>query len=500
MILSRALNVGVQRPSLGNVLGMAWQFQAVAFVAFDLLAFLAAGMVSAVVGDPSEPFSLVVSRFAGGPRSAPGLRTALGWEPLVVFFVMAAQLRVQGHYSLRLPFWTGLRDIVVAVATACCCDMIIRTRLPGMSLDGLAVLNWVLVLCLIPMFRPVAVSVLDLLGVWKLRTLVVGPPGEVAEVARALRSEPGMGFAVVGTVPRPTISGPQGGRRVSDRRPADVCWEDLLGGRGADLVALVADPADPAGDSRIAAALTTAGLSFAFVRAGAALPVNLSRPRYLISHDMVVLAPENAVPTWFDRLLKRAFDIAAASVFLLALTPLLLAIALMVRCSGGPAFYRHQRIGLGGRRFGCMKFRSMATDGDRVLAALLAADAEAAAEWAATQKLRNDPRITPIGRLLRATSLDELPQLFNVLRGDMSLVGPRPVVQAELAFYGEDARYYLQTRPGLTGLWQVSGRSDTSYAQRVQLDSWYVRNWSLWHDVAILARTVPVVLLRRGAV
>jgi lipopolysaccharide/colanic/teichoic acid biosynthesis glycosyltransferase len=139
-------------------------------------------------------------------------------------------------------------------------------------------------------------------------------------------------------------------------------------------------------------------------------------------------------------------------------------------------------------------------NGDRILADLLAKDPEAAAEWAATQKLRNDPRITPIGRFLRNTSLDELPQLLNVLHGEMSLVGPRPVVQSELSFYGENADYYMQARPGMTGLWQVSGRSDTTYEQRVRLDVWYVRNWTLWHDLAILLKTIPVVLFRRGAV
>ena len=182
------------------------------------------------------------------------------------------------------------------------------------------------------------------------------------------------------------------------------------------------------------------------------------------------------------------------------LSPLLLAIAIMVRRGGGPALYRHKRVGFEGRMFGCIKFRSMDVNGDRILADLLANDADAAAEWAATQKLRNDPRITPIGRFLRHTSLDELPQLLNVLRGEMSLVGPRPVVQSELSFYGENADYYMLARPGVTGLWQVSGRSDTTYEQRVRLDVWYVRNWSLWHDLAILMKTVPVVLFRRGAV
>jgi len=149
--------------------------------------------------------------------------------------------------------------------------------------------------------------------------------------------------------------------------------------------------------------------------------------------------------------------------------------------------------------FDCLKFRSMGVDADSVLRRLLANDPEAADEWAATQKLRDDPRITRIGRFLRASSLDELPQLLNVVRGEMSLVGPRPIVRAEVARYGSNIEHYYAAKPGLTGLWQVSGRSDMSYARRVQLDVWYVRNWSLWHDIAILFKTVPAVCLQRGA-
>jgi len=141
----------------------------------------------------------------------------------------------------------------------------------------------------------------------------------------------------------------------------------------------------------------------------------------------------------------------------------------------------------------------MVVDADLRLRILLDTDKRAAAEWSADQKLSNDPRITKIGRFLRQSSLDELPQLFNVLRGEMSLVGPRPIVPSEVIRYDDDIEYYYAAKPGLTGLWQVSGRNETGYARRVKLDVWYVRNWSLWHDLAILCKTVPAVFLRRGA-
>jgi lipopolysaccharide/colanic/teichoic acid biosynthesis glycosyltransferase len=197
---------------------------------------------------------------------------------------------------------------------------------------------------------------------------------------------------------------------------------------------------------------------------------------------------------------KRVLDIAGAAALLLLCLPAFLVIAALVRLDGGPAFSAHERVGRGGRLFGCLKFRSMVADADRRLAALLERDPQARAEWEATRKLKSDPRITALGRFLRASSLDELPQILNVLAGHMSLVGPRPVQAAELAvFYGPAAEHYMAVRPGITGPWQVSGRNDTSYAQRVALDVAYARRPSLLGDLKILLRTPMAVLARRGA-
>jgi Undecaprenyl-phosphate galactose phosphotransferase WbaP len=197
---------------------------------------------------------------------------------------------------------------------------------------------------------------------------------------------------------------------------------------------------------------------------------------------------------------KRALDIIGAGVGLVLLAPFFLFVALMVRADGGPAFFAHQRVGRGGKLFGCLKFRSMVIDSQARLEALLANDPAARAEWEATRKLKNDPRITRIGRFLRSTSLDELPQLINVLRGEMSLVGPRPVQEAEIdRYYGASAAHYMAVRPGITGLWQVSGRSETSYESRVALDVSYVSRPSLLADISILLRTPVAVLSRRGA-
>ena len=197
---------------------------------------------------------------------------------------------------------------------------------------------------------------------------------------------------------------------------------------------------------------------------------------------------------------KRALDLVLAMIALILFSPLILMVALAIWLTDpGPVFYGHRRVGLGGRAFRCLKFRSMASDGDRVLEAHLAAHPEARAEWQATRKLKDDPRVTRLGRVLREYSVDELPQLINVLRGEMSFVGPRPVVAEELARFGPQAALYLAARPGITGLWQVSGRSDTTYEERVALDSRYVTTWSILGDLWIVLRTVPAVLGARGS-
>jgi exopolysaccharide production protein ExoY len=186
---------------------------------------------------------------------------------------------------------------------------------------------------------------------------------------------------------------------------------------------------------------------------------------------------------------------------IVVLSPLFIMLALLVKFSdgGGQVFYGHARIGRNGRVFRCLKFRTMVENGDDVLAAHLARNPQDREEWAATRKLQDDPRVTRVGAVLRKLSLDELPQIFNILRGEMSFVGPRPVVRDELLLYGTAANYYLKSRPGLTGLWQVSGRNDVSYGTRVAFDRHYVENWSFIFDLKILIWTVPAVLSSRGS-
>ena len=198
--------------------------------------------------------------------------------------------------------------------------------------------------------------------------------------------------------------------------------------------------------------------------------------------------------------LKRGFDISIAIIAILLLTPLLATIALvLLAAQGRPVFIKHRRVGRAGAFFPCLKFRTMVRNADAVLSGVLDQNPDMRREWEQSRKLKKDPRITALGRVLRESSVDEIPQLFNVLRGDMSLVGPRPIVTEEVSFYGPKIQHYYRVRPGLTGAWQVGGRSEVAFSHRVELDTAYVTAWSFKTDIKILLQTVPAVLKRKGS-
>lgn len=229
------------------------------------------------------------------------------------------------------------------------------------------------------------------------------------------------------------------------------------------------------------------------------IPISNMEIHRLYSENMVVISVKNNLSRWYNQLTKRVFDIVVAGIGTIAISPILLLIACSIKLtSPGPAFYAHRRIGRNGVHFNCYKFRSMVTDSDAKLKEYLSKNPEARKEWEENHKLKHDPRVTKIGALLRKTSLDELPQLFNVIKGEMSLVGPRPIVDEEVVKYDVYFSDYALVRPGMTGLWQTGGRSDTSYSRRVRMDAWYVRNWNVWLDISLLVKTVRVVFSSRS--
>ena len=215
---------------------------------------------------------------------------------------------------------------------------------------------------------------------------------------------------------------------------------------------------------------------------------------------MLMLKIKNQLARRRNRVIKRAFDLLFTVCGGLCILPFLLVIAVMVAFDNkGNVIFAHRRIGRGGKEFKCYKFQTMIPNAQEALEKYLAENPEARKEWEESFKLTNDPRVTKLGNILRKTSLDEMPQLWNVIKGDMSLVGPRPIVAKEIERYGEYFREYAMVTPGITGMWQASGRSDTTYEERVEMDTWYVRNWSVWIDLMYLFKTVKIVFTGKGA-
>ncbi|MFT8247075.1 exopolysaccharide biosynthesis polyprenyl glycosylphosphotransferase [Roseomonas sp. BN140053] len=404
--------------------------------------------------------------------------------PAVLLGGVMAHLAAGGHYSRRIPFGDEVRQLMLTSFVGLLCHAAVLLMVADSASWWTLPILWSLFPACALALRSLGRYALALTGRWHMPVLIVGENAAAQSVTSALLSDSSLGYDVVSTI-----------------RPSDVSgrhWRGVMNRFRAELLVLA--PGNQGRPDRLVAeALMRERIPFTVAMPFDGLPVVGATRTTLSNYDFVAMHYRNNLSRPVSRAVKVVFDVTVTSLGLLLLLPLLAIIAVLVKRDGGPVFFAHTRIGASGRPFKCLKFRSMVLDSDAALQQVLRTDPKARAEWNETQKLRDDPRITWIGRYLRRTSLDELPQLFNVLRLEMSLVGPRPIVEAEVARYDADIAYYYQTRPGLTGLWQISGRTETSYAQRVQLDSWYVKNWTLWHDLVILLRTVPAVLKSRGA-
>ncbi|TCW32953.1 undecaprenyl-phosphate galactose phosphotransferase WbaP [Gulbenkiania mobilis] len=400
-----------------------------------------------------------------------------------------------GHYHERQPFWAETGEVMrtTSILALLYGVFVLVMNLPLSRTVWLA--GFLSVLALVPLMRMAARAALCARGHWAIPAVVIGTGPAARSCQRALDGETQLGYRVHAFI-ESDLAAP--GHSPVPGVPL-LHWPhdsvETLAGllRGYHIIYALEPESVPAHPGWLET-LSQQFLNLHVVPPVSELPLVSMRPQVFFSHDVLMLRARNNLLDAQAQRFKRLFDIVS-SVLLLALAlPLLLVIALLIRLEGGPALFGQPRIGREGQLFTCLKFRTMRVDAEAALERLLATDAQAAAEWEAYRKLRNDPRITRVGAFLRKTSLDELPQLFNVLLGEMSLVGPRPRLPDEPACF-----YYKAVRPGLTGLWQVSGRNLLSYEDRISLDVWYVRNWNLWYDIAILFKTVKVVLFREGA-
>ena len=411
------------------------------------------------------------------------------WHFSVIGVVLLLWLNQRGHYRTRLPFWMEIQNVVAGAGLCILLDSFLQFATKQDLSRLWLVSSWLFAAVAIIGLRAIVRHALRRNGTWEIRTLVIGSGATAHDAKAALASETQLGYRIVGQV-----------RNLAEQlRDAQGSWTRLCNWHNADFVLIALDGVELQSSADLLTNLTRERVPFAISPPLRGVPLLGMEAQYFFNHDVMLLTRCNRLEEAFPRFLKRAFDVVVSGTALLALAPLFITVALMVRRDGGAAFYSDERIGADGRLFGCMKFRSMIVNAKQVLDQYLVGNPEAAEEWRRDQKLRHDPRITKIGTFIRKTSVDELPQLWNVLKGDMSLVGPRPMMANQAEMYGADVTLYQQVRPGITGLWQVSGRNELSFEKRVELDRWYVSNWTLWHDIAILFKTVPVLLFRKGA-
>lgn len=420
--------------------------------------------------------------------------------------VAMALLAYEGLYTRRLSFWRECGTICKALCLALLSTLALVSlgKLSGEVSRTLIVGTYATAFVLVPALRYAGKVWLYRLPSVRRRVLILGAGKTGQTVAEALLRDRYRGYTICGFLdddPAKQRNGVAvngttfpvlGGFRDSDRVMAATGAYDLIvaapGMPSPQLVGMVNRL------HRRAPSVTVIPDLFG-------IPVIGAECDYLFQERVLAFRVKNNLASPVNRLIKRTFDLAAGSLLLLLLAPLLAALALAVKVdSPGPVLFRHRRIGHRGREFNCYKFRTMYLNNEEILRRYLVENPAAAEEWARYYKLKGyDPRVTRVGRLLRKCSLDELPQLINVLRGEMSLVGPRPYLPREREDIGYLSASIFIARPGMTGLWQVSGRNELSFQDRVHLEAWYVHNWSLWLDITLLIRTIGVVLARRGA-
>jgi undecaprenyl-phosphate galactose phosphotransferase len=419
-----------------------------------------------------------------------------------IFLVWIFFFYYEGLYTKRFPFWDEIKALwkTSFFSTVGIFTIVSIGKLSGEVSRTVIVLMGITGIVLLPLIRVFFKKILRRLGFFKKRVLILGAGETGRLIAKALKGEPNYGYEVIGFLD----DDPEKVGRYIDgikiHRGVDRAANYIKRCNVRDI--FIAMPG--AKKERLQALINE--LQYKVERVllvpdmfGMAV---LGTTLHHFFHEQAfALEIRNNLERPSNIFIKGCFDFIMAGLSMLFLSIPMLIISILIRLdSKGPAIFSQERVGRRSRTFRCYKFRTMYNDADERLERLLANDDDAREEWNKFWKLKDDPRVTRIGKFLRKTSLDELPQLFNVLKGEMSLVGPRPVTQDEIdGYYKDMADLCFTVPPGITGLWQVSGRSSTSYDYRIALDSWYVRNWNLWLDIVILLKTVKVVLKKEGA-
>lgn len=409
-------------------------------------------------------------------------------------------INVEQLYNRRMQFWKLIEKLFQAsiYGTVAVIIVLYIGQITNSTSRLFIVLFWGLTFFSLTVFRYLIKKILEYFNFLQIPVLIIGA-GKTAELlVNGIIGDAGMGYRIIGLLEDNNVE-----ESILKKFPvlggfADV--ESVVRQTGVQNILIAAPGLEQEKLTQLIYKVQPLVKNMGIIPNLVGIPMGGIEVESLFNEKLMLLRLKNNLARPLNRYIKTMFDFVVTLVGTILISPLLLFIALWIyKDSPGPVIFKHMRIGKNGKPFPCYKFRSMCVDAKAKLEELLQNDPEVKAEWAHGFKLENDPRVTKSGAFLRKTSLDELPQIFNVLKGEMSLVGPRPIIQEELERYGEYVGDYLMVKPGITGMWQVSGRSDIDYSERVLLDSWYVRNWSIWIDLVMLFRTFKVVLFRKGA-
>lgn len=433
--------------------------------------------------------------FSGLPVFPPQL-AIYNW----IFPVWLAIMAYEGAYSRRFAVWDEVKFLWKSSFFACVAVfsvLFISKKGPDFS-RVLIITMGAVSLIVLPLLRLSIKKLIYSLGLMKRKMLIVGS-GTAAESAfNAVKNEPNLGYDIAGLVDDSSAIKEMCGMKVHAKLEQIGRY---IKSSGIHDVIVAKPELEKDALMKLINDIQHKAENTLYIPDFKGLAVSGTELRHFFREQTMIIEIKNNLAQPLIYVTKRTMDYVSGLLILAGLSAPMALIALAIKLSSrGPAMYTQKRVGKNGRVFRCYKFRTMYPDAEERLKVILEKDPAARLEWERFFKLKDDPRVTPIGKFLRETSLDELPQLLNILRGEMSLVGPRPVVQEEIdKYYKEESAFYFMVPPGLTGLWQISGRSNTSYDFRITMDAWYVKNWDLWLDLMILFKTVGVVLNREGA-
>ncbi len=424
-------------------------------------------------------------------------------------FAIIGYFFAKGHFTSRTPWWNQVHNVLLVSLVLTLFDFFIFDKSHFVYLSVFILFkNAILFLALLA-GRQVVYYVMTKLKLWNVRTVLIGDIDTTTDVLYAFYADRYAGYSPEAAIIRDRKE------KTFDIENVPATYKDIdILDYQTDLEKYVQEHKDHffvicletfRGEERekFLMLLNNLEISYAAIPPISRMSLNEMEPHIFFGYDIMLLHSKTAYKPRFKLILKRMMDVVLSAGALVALAPVVLIVAMKLKADkqGGSIFYGGERVGRNGAMFKCWKFRTMQPDSDYLIDEMLKDDPAAALEWEKYRKIKgDDPRIvSKTAKFIRKKSIDEVPQLWNVLKGDMSLIGPRPILEDEISIMGDAFHFYKKVRPGISGLWQVSGRNDTSFERRVYMDSWYIRNWALWGDIVIMFKTVKVIFGGSGS-